>query len=78
MEFTKDEKNALEWLLIKGMEITKSNKKHGIFDTMHERLVNNLPISGVVVPKGTLCPDVMDLNIDSEISYCDKCGKYHN
>ena len=48
MEFTKDEKNALEWLFIKGMEITNSDKKHQIFDVMHKRLVNNLPISSVV------------------------------
>ena len=48
MEFTKDEKNALEWLFIKGMEITNSDKKHQIFDVMHKRLVNNLPIPSVV------------------------------
>jgi len=48
MEFTKQEKSALEWLLVKGMEITNSNKKYEVFDNMHQRLVNNLPISGVV------------------------------
>ena len=48
MEFTKQEKSALEWLLIKGMEITNSNKKYEVFDNMYERLVNNLPVSSVV------------------------------
>lgn len=49
MEFTKQEKSALEWLFIKGMEITNSNKKYEIFDNMHQKVVNNLPISGVTV-----------------------------
>ncbi|AOR28940.1 hypothetical protein FORMB_19100 [Formosa sp. Hel1_33_131] len=48
MEFTKQEKSALEWLFIKGMEITNSDKKYEVFDKMYERLVNNLPISGQV------------------------------
>jgi len=48
MEFTKQEKSALEWLLVKGMEITNSNKKYEVFDNMHQRLVNNLPIFDVV------------------------------
>ena len=48
MEFTKQEKSALEWLFIKGMEITNSDKKYEVFDKMYERLVNNLPIFDVV------------------------------
>ncbi|AOR28934.1 hypothetical protein FORMB_19040 [Formosa sp. Hel1_33_131] len=50
MEFTKQEKSALEWLFIKGMEITNSDKKYEVFDKMYERLVNNLPISDVIKP----------------------------
>lgn len=34
----KSEKSAMEWLLIRGMEITKSNGKHEIFDKLLQQL----------------------------------------
>lgn len=61
MKFTKQEKSALEWLFIKGMEITNSNKKYEVFDNMHQRLVKNLPIYGVVKSLAN--------------KYCPQCGE---
>lgn len=67
MEFTKEEQEALKWLLLKGMEITKSNKKYEIFDKIRERLVKmrseQLPCSHEFTPR------------KAWVHKCIKCGE---
>ncbi len=41
IEVTKKQKSYLEWLLNKGMEVTKSNKKHAFFDETLAKVKNN-------------------------------------
>jgi len=38
LKFKDSEKDALMWLLWKGMEITKSNKKYDIFDRLYNKV----------------------------------------
>jgi len=38
LKYNDDEKDALIWLLWKGMEITKSNRKYDIFDRLYTEI----------------------------------------
>jgi len=40
LKYKDNEKDALLWLLWKGMEITKSNKKYDIFDRLYQEVSN--------------------------------------
>lgn len=77
MEFTKQEHEALKWLLIKGMEITNSDKKYEIFESIHERLVKNCSMPADVGQSEQLvCDCLMPSIIGTPTNNkCIGCGK---
>lgn len=70
LELNNFEKEALKWLLIKGMELTNSNKKYDIFCDLHKRLVKNLDIADVVWRSEQLVCDCQDYENGLISNYC--------
>ena len=49
IEVSKNEVNALKWLMLKGMEMTKSDSKFDIYERISDDLHNGRPLETIVI-----------------------------